>query len=73
MSATELIKQVAVLPQPERTLFEQFFQAMKNGDRTPVPTSRAAWSDFGERLRDIYGDKIAPDSQTIIDEGRGDR
>jgi hypothetical protein len=73
MSATELIKQVAALPQRERTLFEQLFHAMKNGSRAPGPASQSNWPDFGERLRAIYGDKIAPDSQKIIDEGRGDR
>jgi hypothetical protein len=33
MSATELIKQVVVLPQRGRTLFEQLFHAMTNGTR----------------------------------------
>ena len=70
---TELIKQVAALPQPERTLFEELFQAMKLGNRIPAPLSNSNWPDFGERLRGIYGDKIAPDSQRIIDEGRSDR
>jgi hypothetical protein len=73
MSAAELIKQVAALPQRERMLFEQLFHAMKNGSRAPSPASHSNWPDFGERLRGIYGDKIAPDSQNIIDEGRGDR
>jgi hypothetical protein len=73
MSATELIKQVAALPQRERTLFEQLFHAMKNGSHAPGPASQSNWPDFGERLHDIYGDKIAPDSQNVIDEGRGDR
>lgn len=73
MSATELIKQVAALPQPERTLFEQLFQAMKDGSLPPGAVSRSDWPDFGERLRGIYGEKIAPDSQSVIDEGRGDR
>jgi hypothetical protein len=73
MSATELIKQVAALPQRERTLFEHLFHAMTNSNRAPGPASHSNWPDFGERLRDIYGDKITPDSQNIIDEGRGDR
>jgi hypothetical protein len=73
MSATELIKQVAALPQRERTRFERLFQAMKNGSHAAGPASRSNWPDFGERLRGIYGDRIAPDSRTIIDEGRGDR
>lgn len=59
MSATELIKQVASLSPRERTLFEQLFHAMENG--TPGLPSQAQWPDFGERLRRIYGDKLAPD------------
>lgn len=73
MSATELIKQVAALPPPERTLFEHLFEAMKNGAQSPGQTNGADWPDFGERLQEIYGDKIAPDSQSIVDEGRGNR
>jgi hypothetical protein len=73
MSVTELIKQVAALPPRERTLFEQLFHAMKNGSHVPGQGGLKNWPDFGERLRSIYGDKIAPDSQNIIDEGRGDR
>jgi hypothetical protein len=73
VSATELIKQVAALPQRERTLFEQLFHALKTGSPAPGPTNKSKWPDFGERLRGIYGDKIAPDSRNIIDEGRGDR
>jgi hypothetical protein len=73
MSATELIKQVAELPQQERMLFEQLFHAMKNGGHSTDPANRSNWPDFDERLRGIYGDKIAPDSQKVIDEGRGGR
>ena len=73
MSAIELIKQVAALPKQERMRFEQLFQAMENGDGSSLAASQSKWPDFGERLRGIYGDKIAPDSQGIIDEGRGDR
>ena len=70
MSATELIKQVAALPPQERTLFEQLLREMENGAVTPSPVHRTKWADFGQRLQDIYGDKVAPDSQRIIDEGR---
>jgi hypothetical protein len=73
MSATELIKQVAALPPQERARFEQLFRAMENGSHTPDLASHRHWPDFGERLRRIYGDKVAPDSQSIIDYGRGDR
>jgi len=73
MSATELIKQVAALPRQERTLFEQLLREMENGAGTPGQAHPAKWPDFGQRLHDIYGDKVAPDSQSIIDEGRGGR
>jgi hypothetical protein len=73
MSATELIKQVAALPQHERALFEQLFHLMANGTSAPASVTRSNWPEFGERLHRIYGEKIAPDSQQVIDEGRGDR
>jgi hypothetical protein len=73
MSATELIKQVAALPRRERTRFEQLFHALRNGRPSPAPANRSNWPDFTERLHGIYGDKVAPDSQTIIDEGRWER
>ncbi len=73
MSAAELIKQVAALPPQERTLFERLFRAMENGADGPGQANRAQWPDFGQRLHDIYGDKVAPDSQSIVDEGRGER
>ena len=73
MSATELIRQVAALPPQERTLFERLLREMETGGGTASPAIRSRWPDFGQRLHDIYGDKVAPDSQGIIDEGRGER
>ena len=73
MSATDLIKQVALLPPQERTLFERLLREMEGGVGTPGQANRTQWPDFGRRLHDIYGDKVAPDSQNTIDEGRGDR
>jgi len=46
---------------------------MENGAFTAGEASRQEWPDFGQRLHDIYVDKVAPDSQKTIDEGRGDR
>ena len=54
-------------------MFEHLFRAMENGAGTSGPASRTKWPDFGQRLHNIYGDKVAPDSQSAIDEGRGDR
>jgi hypothetical protein len=73
MSATDLIRQVALLPPQERTLFEQLLRETGNSASIAGQANPAKWPDFGQRLHDIYGDKVAPDSQTIIDEGRGDR
>ncbi len=73
MSATELIKQVASLPPQERTLFKQLFRAMENSTRTSDLDNQPEWPDFGEHLRRIYGERVAPDSQSIIHDGRGDR
>ena len=73
MSATDLIKQVYLLPPQERMLFERLLREMENGAGTPGQASRTKWPDFGQRLHDIYGDKVAPDSQNTVDEGRGDR
>lgn len=73
MSATELIKQVAALPPEELKRFEQLLHAMENDLRARPSASQTEWPDFGERLSRIYGDKVAPDSQEIIDDGRGDR
>jgi hypothetical protein len=72
MSVTELIRQVAALPPEERVLFERLLRAVE--DRTAVAGRRnqPAWPDFGERLRSIYGDKVAPDSTSLVAEGRGD-
>jgi hypothetical protein len=73
MSATDLIKKVAALPPRERTLFERLLREMDNGAASPATACPPEWPDFGERLHAIYGDKVAPDSQKLIDEGRGDR
>ena len=73
MSATDLIKQVVALPPEEKTLFTQLFHALENGSPAAEPAEGQRWPDFGERLRSIYGGKVAPDSQNIVTEGRGDR
>jgi len=64
MSAPELIKQVAGLPSQERTLFEQLLRELENGAGPLGQAPRATWPDFGQRLHDIYGDKVAPDSHS---------
>ena len=73
MSARELIKQVAALPAHERTLFLQLLGGINGQQQQTAAHTAKSWPDFADRLRQIYGDKVAPDSQQIISEGRGDR
>ncbi len=73
MSATELIKQVASLPPEERAKFEHLFRELERGVVTPGQPTAAQWPDFGRRLQAIYGSKLAPDSQSLVEEARGDR
>ena len=73
MSATELIRQVAALPPEEKAAFLKMVHEMENGSAKHAPANGQQWPDFSQRLRQIYGDKVAPDSQSIIAEGRGDR
>ena len=82
MSATELIRQVAALPPHEKARFIELIHALENSTASPVPARLVeengrkvlvAPPDFAQRLHRIYGDAVAPDSQCIIDEGRGDR
>jgi antitoxin (DNA-binding transcriptional repressor) of toxin-antitoxin stability system len=40
--------------------------------RPHAPTARE-WPDFAARARKAFGDAVTPDSQPLIDEGRGPR
>ncbi len=66
---------MAELPPSERPRFEQLFRATLSAAHSAGAIAKAPASgpDFGQRLRRIYGEKIASDSHGIIDEGRGDR
>lgn len=73
MSATELIRQVTALPPREKARFLELVHALESSALPTAPANGQHWPDFAQRLRAIYGDRITPDSQSIIDEGRGDR
>jgi hypothetical protein len=73
MSAAELIRQVAALSPEEKAAFMKLVRQMENGSHENATMPARQWPDFNERLRQIYGVRIAPDSQSIIDDGRGDR
>ena len=73
MSATELIRQVDALPPQEKARFLELVHALEKSSAPAAPANGQYWPDFAQRLRAIYRDKVTPDSQSIIDEGRGDR
>jgi len=73
MNAAEIIKLVAELSPEERVRFQHLLRALEDGTPPATPVTRLPWTDFGDRLREIYGDKVSSDSQVLIDEGRGSR
>jgi len=73
VSAAELIRQVATLAPGEKAAFMKMIREMENGSHEQAAMNGQQWPDFNQRLHQIYGDKFAPDSQSIVDEGRGDR
>jgi hypothetical protein len=56
MSATELIKEVAALPQREKALFEQLFHALENGSlvrlNMPEPPKRKTRAEVRKAMAD---------------------
>jgi hypothetical protein len=73
MSAVELIRQVAALSPEEKAEFMKMVRDLENGSPKRTSVNGQQWPDFSQRLHQLYGDKFAPDSQSIIDEGRGER
>lgn len=80
MSASELIEQLKALPAKEREAFARLFHQLEKpavpveGRGNGAPASGSGrWPDFGARLKRIYGDKVAADSQGAIAYARGER
>ena len=73
MSAAELMKEVAALSSEERVAFMKMVRELEYRSAQDPQDNGRQWPDFRQRLSQIYGDQLAPDSQSIIDEGRGDR
>jgi|GEM_PF-1880547 len=71
MSAIELTRQVAALPLQEKASFLKMVHALEKESPAPAQYSGPPWPDFAQRLHGIYGNKVTPNSQAIIDEGRG--
>jgi len=77
MSATELIEQLKALPASEREAFARLFQELRTSTAQKagsggVGSGSGDWPDFGERLKQIYGDKVVADSESVISYARGD-
>lgn len=80
MSTTDLIEQLKALSASEREAFARLFHELETGT---IPAAGDAkgngasgsgnWPDFGARLKRIYGDKVAADSEAVISYARGDR
>lgn len=74
MSATEIFEQLKTLPPAEQAAFDQLLRKWQPASVVSKPAPRANhWPDFLTRLRNIYGNKITGDSQSLINELRGDR
>ena len=73
MSAVELFERVTALPSQEQARFLELVRALEKKSGAADAKKEKRWPDFSQRLHRIYGDKIAPDSQAIIDESRGER
>ena len=73
MTPAELIREVIALPPEERAQFLELIHTLEKGASPTAPSNGQHWPDFTERLHRIYGNKVAPNSQSIIDDGRGER
>jgi hypothetical protein len=65
------------LPAREREAFSRLFRNLEtpavpaDGNGKGVSGS-GNWPDFGARLKRIYGDKVAADSEAVISYARGE-
>ncbi len=74
MSATDILEQLKSLSPAEQAAFDRLLHQWQTPSASPKPAASARqWPDFLTRLRNIYGDKTAGDSQSLISELRGNR
>jgi hypothetical protein len=72
MSAIDILNVLKTLPANEQAAFGRLFRQWQSTPPGPKQTT-GKWPDFRDRLRGIYGDKVTGDSQSLINELRGDR
>ena len=75
MSATDILEQLKSLSPAEQAAFDRLLRQWQtsSGSSMSAATQARQWPDFLTRLRNIYGDKTAGDSQSLISELRGNR
>ncbi len=76
MNAREAVmEEIRTAPEPvvEEVLDFVRFLKSKPAAEQPSPTTPRVLPDFEARKRAIFGDRILPDSQEILDELRADR
>ena len=75
MTTLEALKaEIETAPEPVLKRTYDFLVAVRMEASPPHPSAPPAqWPDFAARLRNIYGDRVTPDSQDIMDALREDR
>lgn len=74
MSATDVLEQLKSLSPAEQAAFDRLLRQWQTSSASSKPATQARqWPDFLTRLRNIYGDEITGDSQSLISELRGNR
>jgi hypothetical protein len=72
-----VVEQLKALPATEWDAFSRLFRSLEaaavpaEGNGKSVSVS-GNWSDFGARLKRIYGDKITAESEAVISYARGE-
>ena len=67
MSATDILEQLKTLPPAEQAAFDRLLRQWQSAPASAKPAARPRpWPDFLTRLRNIYGNKITSDSQSLI-------
>ena len=79
MSAREaVIEEIKDAPEPIVQEVYDFVRFLKSKAAAPIstipsPGAARVLPDFEARKREIFGDRVLPDSQAILDEMRADR
>jgi len=75
MSTLEALKaEIETAPEPLLRQAYDFVVFLKTREPAPHgPSAPKRWPDFAARRREIFGDAVQPDSQSVLDHLREDR